>query len=72
MLNNLQLSGKLMNFYSTPLSLVASYNVRKGGRMMGYSVDEKTLLFAVSYPIWKEIPGNIGYKKWTVQLTTLI
>ena len=52
-----------INFYDKPLSLVTSYDFRKGGVMIGNSVNEKTLLFSLSYPIGRGFQGNIGYKK---------
>ena len=46
-----------------PLKLSASYSKADGGMLLGVERDETTMSVSASYPIWKKLTANVGYRK---------
>ena len=46
-----------------PLKLSASYSQADGGMLLGVERDETTMSVSASYPIWKNLTANVGYRK---------
>ena len=46
-----------------PLKLSASYSQADGGMLLGVERDETTRSVSASYPIWKNLTANVGYRK---------
>jgi hypothetical protein len=46
-----------------PLKLSASYSQADGGMLLGVKRDETTMSVSASYPIWKNLTANVGYRK---------
>lgn len=46
-----------------PLKLSASYSQADGGMLLGVERDETTMSVSASYPIWKKLTANVGYRK---------
>jgi len=46
-----------------PLKLSASYSQADGGMLLGVARDETTMSVTASYPIWKNLTANVGYRQ---------
>ena len=46
-----------------PLKLSASYSQADGGMLLGVARDDTTIAVSASYPIWKNLTANVGYRR---------